>query len=383
VTITTVELTQALIRCRSVTPDDNGALDVLSDVLRDAGFDVHLPVFSAPDTPDIRNLYARIGTGAPIFVFAGHTDVVPPGDEASWTAGAFSGEVRDGVLYGRGAVDMKGGVAAMTVAALRHIEKHGLENGSIAFLITGDEEGPAINGMVKLLEWAAERQERFDHCVLGEPSSTSELGDEVKIGRRGSQSGTLVVHGKQGHVAYPHKADNPIRRMLPILDTLLAPLDDGTAHFERSNLELTSVDVGNPTPNVIPAKATISFNVRFNDTYTLDTLKTLLSERVKQAAGPTRYELSFATRAASSFITEPGDFIQIIGDSVEAETGRRPRLATGGGTSDARFIKDYCPVVEVGMTNATMHQVDERVSVAELDAVTRVYEQILARYFAS
>jgi succinyl-diaminopimelate desuccinylase len=382
VTISTVELTQALIRCRSVTPHDDGALDVLGDVLREAGFDVHLPVFSAPDTPDIRNLYARIGTEAPVFVFAGHTDVVPPGDETTWTTGAFSGEVRDGVLYGRGAVDMKGGVAAMTVAALRHIEKHGLENGSVAFLITGDEEGPAINGMKKLLEWAAERQERFDHCVLGEPSSTAQLGDEVKIGRRGSLSGTLAVHGKQGHAAYPAKADNPIRRMLPMLDALLVPLDEGTAHFERSNLEITSVDVGNPTVNVIPAKATARFNVRFNDVHTLDGMKAMLTQRVKQAAGTARYELSFVAGASSSFITEPGDFIRIIADSVEAETGRRPRLATGGGTSDARFIKDYCPVVEVGMTNATMHQVDERVPVAELEAVTRIYEQILARYFA-
>ena len=293
----------------------------------------------------------------------------------------FAGDIKEGLLYGRGAVDMKGGVAAMIAAALRQLPTKA--KGSIAFLITGDEEGPAINGTSKLLAWAKERGEKFDHCVLGEPSSTGTLGDEIKIGRRGSLNGLLTVHGKQGHVAYPEKAENPIRKLLPMLDALLAPLDYGSIHFQRSNLEITSVDVGNPTTNVIPAKAVARFNVRFSDAHTLDGIRTLLRERLERAAnGTTRYELDFVTGASQSFITEPGKFVDLVAAAVEAETGTRPKLSTAGGTSDARFIKDYCPVVEVGLVNATMHQVDERVPVEELEAVTRIYERVLERYFA-
>jgi succinyl-diaminopimelate desuccinylase len=377
-----VALAQSLIRRRSITPQDDGALGVLGDALREGGFAVEHLTFSEPGTPDVANLYARIGTRAPVLVFAGHTDVVPPGPDQDWSHGPFEGDIADGVLFGRGAVDMKGGVAAMAAAALGYLAEHGTPKGSIVFLITGDEEGPAINGTPKLLEWAQSCGERFDHCVLGEPSSRDRLGDEIKIGRRGSLSGVLTVHGVQGHVAYPHKADNPIRRLLPMLEALQAPLDQGTAHFERSNLEVTSVDVGNPTVNVIPARAVARFNVRFNDAHTLDGLQGLLLQRVAHAAGDARYELEFLPGASASFVTEPGSFVDVISAAIQAETGLSPVLSTGGGTSDARFIKDHCPVIEVGLVNATMHKADERVPVAELEAVTRIYRLVLDRYFA-
>jgi len=375
-----VALAQALVRCPSVTPEEGGALGVLAKVLEGAGFAVERVTFSDEDTPDVENLYARIGSEEPVFVFAGHTDVVPPGDEAAWMHPPFSGEVVDGALYGRGAADMKGEVAAMVAAALRYRAAGG--TGSIAFLITGDEEGPAINGTPKLLDWAAKRGERFGHCLLGEPTSISALGDTLKIGRRGSLSGMLTVHGRQGHVAYPDKADNPIRRLLPILLALQEPLDDGTAHFQRSNLEITSVDVGNPTVNVIPNSAVARFNVRFNDAHSLASLQQLLRQRVEKAADGARYELSFVRGASASFLTEPGRFVDVLSAAVEAETGRWPELSTSGGTSDARFIKDYCPVVELGVMNTTMHQVDEHVPVADLEAITRIYQRVLEGYFA-
>jgi succinyl-diaminopimelate desuccinylase len=376
-----VELAQALIRCRSVTPIEGGALILLEKVLKIAGFDTHLETFSEPDTPDVTNLYARIGKEEPVLLLAGHTDVVPPGDEAAWTSDPFGGEIKDGVLYGRGAVDMKGGVAAMVSAVLRYLDA-GNTAGSIAFLLTGDEEGPSVNGTPKLLEWAKARGEKFDHCLLAEPSSHTKVGDEIKIGRRGSLSGTIVVHGKQGHVAYPKLAENPIRRLMTLLAALNQPLDYGTPRFERSNLEITSVDVGNETANIIPAKATARFNVRFNDAHTLDGLKALITERLQRAATDIRYELVFAPNASSSFAAEPGPFVDMIASSIEAETGGRPSLSTAGGTSDARYIKNFCPVVEVGLVNATMHQVDERVAVEDLHTVTRVYGRIFERYFS-
>jgi len=376
-----VELAQALIRCRSVTPAEGGALTLLEKVLKIAGFDTHLQTFTEPDTADVTNLYARIGTEEPVLLFAGHTDVVPPGDEEAWTSDPFGAEIKDGVLYGRGAVDMKGGVAAMVAAALRYLDA-GTPVGSIAFLITGDEEGPSVNGTPKLLAWAKERGERFDHCLLAEPSSRAKVGDEIKIGRRGSLSGTVVVHGKQGHVAYPKLADNPIRRLMTLLAALNQPLDYGTPHFERSNLEITSVDVENHTTNIIPAKATARFNVRFNDAHTLEGMKALITERLERAAADARYELVFTPGASSSFVAEPGPFVDMISGSIEAETASRPNLSTAGGTSDARYIKDFCPVVEFGLVNATMHQVDERVPVEDLETVARVYGRIIERYFA-
>jgi succinyl-diaminopimelate desuccinylase len=264
-----LRLAQALIRCPSVTPEDRGALDVVAEALRPAGFSVERPVFSEPGYPDTPNLYARIGQEGPCLVFAGHTDVVPEG-EGTWRHDPFAGAVADGMLYGRGAADMKGGIACMLAATLAFLERRGAEfGGSIAFLITGDEEGPAVNGTVKLLDWARRRGERFDHCVLGEPTNPGRLGEMIKIGRRGSLTGKLTVLGRQGHVAYPHKAENPIPGLLRLASALVAePLDRGTAHFDASNLEFTTIDVGNPATNVIPATARATFNVRFNDDWT-------------------------------------------------------------------------------------------------------------------
>lgn len=378
-----VALAQALIRCPSVTPAEAGALAFCETVLAEAGFSTERVTFSAPGTPDVENLYARYGTGAPFLLFAGHTDVVPPGDESRWRHPPFSGTVENGVLYGRGACDMKGGVAAMLAAAIRFVRANPGFSGSIGFLLTGDEEGPAVNGTVRLLEWARARGERFDHCILGEPTNPKHLGDMIKIGRRGSLTGHLTVHGRQGHVAYPHLADNPVHGMVRLVSALLAePLDAGTAHFAPSNLEMTTLDVGNPASNVIPAEARATFNIRFNDTWQPETLAAEIRRRLAAAAGDAiRYDVVFAPTNATAFVTEPGDFVTLVQDAVEAHTGRRPALSTTGGTSDARFIKDYCPVIEYGLVGETMHQVDECVRVSDLEALTAIYETVLARYF--
>jgi succinyl-diaminopimelate desuccinylase len=368
-----------------VTPEEGGALSFIAQVLGDAGFEIHRPVFSEPGTPDIENLYARWGTGRPYLLFAGHTDVVPTGDVERWRHDPFGAVVADGELYGRGAVDMKGGIACMMAAALHFLEARPDFPGSIGFLITGDEEGPAINGTVKLLDWARQRGERFDHCILGEPTNPDHLGDMIKIGRRGSLTGRLVVHGKQGHVAYPHLADNPVRGMVRLLEALMRePLDRGTDHFDASNLEVTTVDVGNPASNVIPAEARATFNIRFNDLWTPETLEAELVRRLRDAAGNTvRYTLTVDPTNAVAFVTEPSAFVEFVADAIEAETGRRPKLSTTGGTSDARFIKDACPVVEFGLVGQTMHQVDERVAVKDLERLTAIYHRILNAYFAT
>lgn len=379
-----VEIARALIRCPSVTPEEGGALAYLAELLGNAGFTVHRVKLTSPDTPDVENLYARFGSKGPNFCFAGHTDVVPPGDASHWRFPPFEGAIQDGMLHGRGAVDMKGGVAASLAAALDLVTEQGEAlPGSISFLITGDEEGPAINGTEKLLRWLADRDERIDHCVLGEPSSRAALGDMVKIGRRGSLSGTLTVHGKQGHVGYPHLAENPIRGMVRLLDALMAqPLDAGTAHFQASNLEVVTVDVGNTAFNVIPAEATARFNVRFNDLWMPATLKAEIERRLRAAAGnEVHWSVDFVERASDSFLTGPGAFVSLVTASIEATTGRTPELSTTGGTSDARFIKDYCPVVEFGPVGTSMHQTDEAVPVEELRTLTRVYRGILDRYF--
>jgi succinyl-diaminopimelate desuccinylase len=379
-----VALTQALVRCPSVTPAEGGALALLAAVLASAGYNVHRPVFSADGMPDIENLYARIGTEGPVLVIAGHSDVVPVGDAEAWTRDPFGGEIVDGVLYGRGACDMKGGLAAMISAALRFRRDNPQALGSIAFLITGDEEGPAVNGTVKLLDWAHERGERFDHCLLGEPTNPASMSDMIKIGRRGSLTGKLTVNGKQGHVGYPHLADNPIRGMVRLLAALDAtPLDGGTTHFDPSNLEVTTLDVGNPSSNVVPAQAKAVFNIRFNDNWTPETLAAEIERRLREAAGNlVRYEVAFQPTNAVAFLTEPGPFVAMVADAVEAETGKRPALSTTGGTSDARFIKSYCPVVEYGVVGQTMHQVDERVAVADLTALERITHRLLDSYFA-
>jgi succinyl-diaminopimelate desuccinylase len=380
-----VALAQALIRCPSVTPAEGGALALLESVLTQAGYAVHRPVFSEPGTPDVENLYARIGTQSPVFVIAGHTDVVPVGDAAAWRRDPFSGEIADGALHGRGACDMKGGLAAMIAAALRYRRDNPQAPGSIAFLVTGDEEGPAVNGTVKLLDWAHRRGERFDHCLLGEPTNPATMSDMIKIGRRGSLTGKLTVNGKQGHVGYPHLADNPIRGMVRLLAALdAAPLDAGTEHFDPSNLEVTTLDVGNPASNVVPAQAKAVFNIRFNDVWTPDTLAAEIERRLREAAGNTvRYEIDFQPTNAVAFLTQPGPFVAMVADAIEAQTGKRPALSTTGGTSDARFIKSFCPVVEYGPVGKTMHQVNEEVAVADLVALEAITHRLLTSYFAT
>jgi succinyl-diaminopimelate desuccinylase len=374
-----------LLRCPSVTPADAGALGVLEKLLGDAGFEVHRVTFSEPGAADIDNLYARIGTSAPHITFAGHTDVVPPGDDAAWTHGAFAGDVKDGMLYGRGAVDMKGGIACSVAAALDYLAANGgRPKGSISFLITGDEEDIAVNGTVKLLKWAAERGEKFDHCVLGEPSNVNEMGDCIKTGRRGSLTGLLTVTGVQGHVAYPHRASNPVPDIATLITALSGePLDQGTDHFQPSNLEFTSVDVGNPASNVIPAQARARFNIRYNDCHTQDSLRALIEERVVKASGNRiKANVVWEPSNADVFLTKPGPFTDLVVAAIEEVTGRRPELNTGGGTSDARFITHYCPVLEFGLVGQTMHQIDERTPVSDLEKLTKIYRGVLDRYFA-
>jgi len=378
-----VAFARDLIRCPSVTPAEGGALDYLQRVLADTGFEVHRVKFSDAASADVENLYARIGTTAPHLMFGGHTDVVPPGEEAAWTHGPFAGDVADGRLYGRGAVDMKGAIACFLAAALDHLAANGGKpKGSISFLVTGDEEGDAVNGTIKLLRWAAERGERFDHCIVGEPSNPAALGDAVKIGRRGSLNGTLVVTGKQGHVAFPHLAENPIRGLATLMSALMAePLDRGTEHFDPSNLEFTSVDVGNRTVNLIPGEARARFNIRYNDLHTPESLKALIERRCAETAGNARWRIDYLPSNSWVFRTKPGPFVDLVVEAIAAATGRKPQLSTSGGTSDARFIKDYCPVLEFGLVGKTMHQVDEHVPTAELAALTAIYRRILDRYF--
>jgi succinyl-diaminopimelate desuccinylase len=380
-----LSIARDLLRCPSITPADAGALGVIENVLKSAGFDVHRMTFSEPGAADIDNLYARIGSGAPHITFAGHTDVVPPGDESAWTRGAFSGDVKDGFLYGRGAVDMKGGIACSVAAALEYLEANGgRPKGSISFLITGDEEDIAVNGTIKLLQWAASRGEKFDHCVLGEPSNVEELGDCIKVGRRGSLSGTLTVDGIQGHVAYPHRASNPVPDIAALIVALgNEPLDHGSAQFQASNLEFTSVDVGNSASNVIPGQARAKFNIRFNDHHTQESLRALIEARMAKAAGNrVRARIAWEPSNADVFFIKPGAFTDLVVAAIEQVTGRKPDLNTGGGTSDARFITRYCPVIEFGLVGQTMHQIDERASVSDLEKLTRIYRGVLDRYFA-
>lgn len=379
---TPLALARALIREASVTPDASGALDVLHPVLAGAGYRVERVTFRAPGTPDVDNLYARLGGEGPCLAFAGHVDVVPPGDAARWTQDPFGAAIADGRLYGRGAVDMKGGVAAFAAAALAFAKQAPGFGGAIAFLITGDEEGPAINGTVKLLDWLKERGERIDHCLLGEPTCVETLGDTIKIGRRGSLTGRIVLGGRQGHVAYPHRADNPARRLARLLEALHAPLDEGTEHFDASNLEVTTIDTGNPATNVIPGAIRLTVNIRFNDRWTPETLAAELRARMRAAVGEAA-EIAFDPTNAVAFLTAPGPFVACVADAIERVTGRRPALSTSGGTSDARFIKDHAPVVEFGLVGTTMHQVDEAVPVADLDVLAAIYRAILTAYFAS
>ena len=378
-------LARDLLRCPSVTPAEGGALSLIEGVLKAAGFEVHRVTFAEPGTAPVENLYARIGEQSPHLAFAGHTDVVPPGEQAKWTHPPFAGEIADGTLYGRGAVDMKGAIACALAATFDHLAaRGGKPKGSISFLITGDEEGIAVNGTVKLIKWAAERGETFDHCILGEPSNAAMIGDTIKIGRRGSLNGTLVATGKQGHVAYPERADNPVRGLVTLMSALMtAALDHGSAQFDASNLEFTSIDIGNTVVNLIPCEARARFNIRFNDCHSQTSLKVLVEKRAAAAAaGHIRWHIEWEPSNADSFVTKPGPFVDLVTGAIKQVTGNAPKLSTTGGTSDARFIKNYCPVLEFGLVGQTMHQVDERTAIADLTTLTAVYRKVLDRYFA-
>lgn len=378
-----VAIARDLLRCPSVTPAEGGALTFIESTLKRAGFTTHRMTFTEPGTEPVENFYARIGTNAPHLMFAGHTDVVPPGEQP-WTHPPFAAEIADQTLFGRGAVDMKGAIACAMAAVLDHLAaRGGKPKGSISFLITGDEEGIAVNGSPKLIKWAAEHGEKFDHCILGEPSNQAELGDTIKLGRRGSQNGTLIVSGKQGHVAYPQRAENPIRGLVALISALQAePLDAGSKQFDPSHLEFTSVDVGNRTVNLIPGEARARFNIRFNDHHDQASLKALIEKRTAAAAaGRIRWRYEWDKSNADVFLTEPSPFTDVVIEAIKAVTKLKPKLSTTGGTSDARFIKDYCPVVEFGLVGLTMHQTDERVPVADLAALTEIYRRILDKYF--
>jgi succinyl-diaminopimelate desuccinylase len=371
--IDALALAQALIRRPSVTPRDAGALDVLEAALKSLGFTTHRLPFG-----DIDNLYARLGSEAPHFCFAGHTDVVPAGD--GWSSDPFAAEIRDGLLYGRGAADMKSAIAAFVAAAGRV----GTPKGSISLLITGDEEGAAVNGTVKLLEWLKARGEAIDHCVVGEPTSVGHAGDTLKIGRRGSINFRITVAGVQGHVGYPQKARNPIPVLAEIVTQLAGhKLDKGTDHFDASTLAFTTVDTGNDATNVIPGEARAGFNIRFNDRHTPDSLTHWVNDRTNQIARPSGCAVTVTSSTSGvAFLTAPGKFTQLVSDTVSKITGQSPFFSTSGGTSDARFIKDMCPVVELGLAGGTMHKADECVPVAEIAALTDIYAALLTAYFA-
>jgi succinyl-diaminopimelate desuccinylase len=377
-----VALARDLIRRPSVTPRDEGAIDLLAGVLEGLGFTCHRLVFSEPGTEDVLNLYARIGSEGRNFCFAGHTDVVPPGSAAGWSVDPFAAAIVEGKLVGRGASDMKGAVAAFAAAAARFLAMRGREfGGSISLLITGDEEGISINGTRKVLDWLKGRGEQLDACIVGEPTSARELGDMVKIGRRGSLTGTLTVHGTQGHTAYPHLADNAAHRLVAMLHALTAePLDAGTGHFQPSTLQISTIDIGNPASNVIPGEARAVFNIRFNDSWTSDSLRRWLKERLDAAGG--RYDLDIRV-SGESFLTPPGPVSETLAAAIAATVGRAPELSTTGGTSDARFIHSVCPVAEFGLVGLTMHKADEQVDLADIAALTDIYTKVLELYFAA
>lgn len=388
------ELLAELIRCPSVTPAEGGALALLQSRLEPMGFTVERPVFSADNTPDIENLYARLSGNGPHLMFAGHTDVVPAGDEAAWTHPPFAAETVDGKLYGRGAVDMKGGIACFLAALSRVLDQQGPLPGSISLVITGDEEGPSINGTDKLLKWASDKGETWDAAIVGEPANRQTIGDSVKSGRRGSLSGRVIVNGTQGHSAYPHLADNPLHALVDLLDSLLGePFDAGSEHFEPTSLQLTSIDAGNPATNVIPAKVTAAFNIRFNDHWDGDRVRAEIIRRLDAGAragnirkgkpDPVSYAVEWVGRVSPVFLTKDEKLTGTLSSAIEDVTGGKPDISTGGGTSDARFIKDYCPVVEFGLVGQTMHKVDEHVPLADLETLTQIYQRFITGWFAA
>lgn len=376
-----VTLLADLIRRPSVTPEEAGVLDLLDAFLTPLGFTCTRLRFEGGGSYPVDNLHAtRKGSKpGPHLLFAGHTDVVPPGDTAAWSHDPFSGDIHAGVLWGRGATDMKSGVAAFCGAVAQLIASGALDHGTVSLAITNDEEADAVNGTVRILQWAAEQGEKYDFAIVGEPSSFETFGDSIKIGRRGSLSGRVTVTGKQGHVAYPARANNPMPVLAEIATALYAPLDTGTEHFQPTNLEVTTIDTGNPTGNVIPARGELRFNVRFNDTWTGETLRQELERRIAavESRGCT---VAFEVTGPISrcFISPPEGYVALLCDVMEKENGTRPILSTAGGTSDARFIADYCPVVECGLVGATMHQVDERVPVADVERLVALYARFLS-----
>ncbi len=379
-----VTLAQELIRCPSVTPIEGGALEYLENIFTNHGFTCHRLLFSDTGTPDVDNLYATIGIGSPHLCFAGHTDVVPTGDEQAWVHPPFGAIIEDNWLYGRGAVDMKGGIASFIAASLEYLSNTNFQNkGRLSFLITGDEEGPSINGTPKMLKWLEEKNIKLDHCLVGEPTNPKELGQEIKIGRRGSLNGTLSVKGKQGHVAYPSLAQNPIPVLIDILQSFLAkPLDNGTKYFAPSNLEITNIEVGNTATNIIPESAKATFNIRFNDNYTGESLKEHLRNCAAEAVKNTNiiHEFRFPPNG-NCFLTAPGKLSDILSDAIHKTTGATAELSTSGGTSDARFIKDFCPVIEFGHVNETIHQINERVAVQDLHTLKEIYQKFIISYY--
>ena len=365
-----VPLAQRLIRCASVTPADDGAQDVLAEALEALGFTIHRLPFG-----ETENIYARLGSDAPHFCFAGHTDVVPPGE--GWRHEPFGGVVEGGVLYGRGACDMKAAIAAF-VAGVAQAQAGESLPGSVSMLITGDEEGSARDGTVRVVDWMREHGEVPDFCVVGEPTNPTRLGEIIKIGRRGSLSATMTVQGVQGHVAYPHLADNPVHRMLALLHALTTHrLDEGSRWFQRSSLQVTSIDVGNTATNLIPAQARATLNIRYNDAHDAASLEGWIADLAHEHAPGVAIDFH---RSGDSFLTEPGPAVSALAETIADVFGMEPKLDTGGGTSDARFITKLCPVAEFGLVGATMHKVDEQTSVEELRALAGAYAAILARF---
>jgi succinyl-diaminopimelate desuccinylase len=387
-----VNFAAELIRCPSVTPADAGALDLLEKVLTDIGFTCTRLPFQEPDTSRVDNLYARIGDTAPHICFAGHTDVVPVGATDSWQKDPFSGEISDDKLWGRGAADMKGAIAAFVAATADYLAQEGKPKGSISLLITGDEEGPSINGTIKMLDWLSTQQEVIDDCIVGEPTNPETLGEMIKIGRRGSVNTTVTVEGIQGHVAYPHRAANPVPHLVQLLERLIAAkLDDGTPHFQPSNLELTGFDVGNAVTNVIPALAQARFNIRYNDIWNRDSITDWINENLNTAHnalsetidGENKFSLSVdINHSGEAFLTPTGALSELAVSAVEKTLGMTPELSTSGGTSDARFIKDHSRVIEFGLVGKTMHKVDEHVRVDDIRSLTNIYQEILSGYFS-
>lgn len=373
------DLTARLIRCPSVTPEEGGALILLGDMLREAGFEVH-----RIDRNGTSNLFARWGNkGARSFGFNGHTDVVPPGELGSWTHPPFSGHVQDGTIWGRGATDMKSGVASFVAAAIDFVTETP-PDGAVILTITGDEEGPAKDGTTAILDWMTQQGERMDVCIVGEPSNPETMGEMMKIGRRGSATFTIHAKGLQGHAAYPHKARNPLHALTGFLNGLIAePLDQGTDHFDPSGLQITTIDCGNPASNVIPEAASAVVNIRFNDLHSGASLTQMLTDRAAAVSAETGVGITVSANiSGEAFLTQPGPFVDLVRGIVTQETGRQPVLSTSGGTSDARFVKDHCPVVEFGLVGRFMHQVDERVPVAEIHQLKTIYQRILESYFA-